>query len=426
MITQYHSPLDETVYEEQLSSGLMIRIIPKVGFSRKYAFFATGYGSVHTKFSMGGRDFVTPDGVAHYLEHKTFDTREGNALQLFAERGANPNAFTSYNMTAYYFDCTQQFEDNLELLLHFVSTPHYTQESVEKERGIIAQEIRMYEDNAESRVYENLFAAMYAHHPIRVPIAGTVESIEEITAQTLQDCHHAFYDPSNMMLCVVGDVEPTSVIAIAKRICGTSAGTVTKADLGGEEAPTPVTPRVETHMDIAMPTFALGFKCRPCEGAKAMEQEFIGELASEILIGESSYLYQKLYEDGLIDSDFSCAYDSVEGAAMLTMSGDSRDPDAVCRAVIEEAQRLIASGVDEALFERLKKSLFGRRVRDLDSFESICFRQCTYYFEGCNYFDFPKIYGNITLDTIVSFLRSAIVPEQMAISIIYPREAQST
>ncbi len=425
MKTIVYERLGETCYEERLPNGLLIRVIKKPGFAKKYAFFAINYGSIHTAYTLDGIQCTSPNGVAHYLEHKTFDMEKGNALQIFAQRGASANAFTSYSMTAYYFDCTEQFDENLRLLIEFVSVPYYTQESVEKERGIIAQEIRMYEDNADSRVYENLFAALYAHHPLRIPITGTVESIQEITAQTLNDCHRAFYDPSNMMLCVVGDVEPEAVISIARALLPGKPGGISDRSYGLPETLLPVQSRCEAKMEIAMPTFAVGFKCRPAEyGIASMRQEFIGDLASEVLVGESSALYQRLYEDGLIDTAFSCGYESVPGAAMLNAGGDSRDPEGVCRAIVEQAQQLLETGIDEALFARLKKSSLGRRLRDLDSFESICYRQCAYYFEGSDYFTFPEVYETIEKEDVLAFLKDTVRPEQMAISIIYPKGAE--
>ena len=215
MIKQY-SNLGETVVEERLSNGLLVRIVKKPGFSKAHAFLAVNYGSMDTKFEKNHVQYSSPQGVAHYLEHKMFDMPEGNIMQLFSKYGGNPNAFTSYDITAYYVECTSHFRENLELLLQYVSTPYFTQESVEKERGIIAQEIKMYEDNPDSRLYENLFAALYTHHPIRHSIAGTVKSIGEITAQTLYDCYHGFYIPQNMMLCVVGDVDCDTVLKLAE------------------------------------------------------------------------------------------------------------------------------------------------------------------------------------------------------------------
>ena len=417
-----YARLGETVYSEVLPNGLRVCVIPKRGFARKYAFFAANYGAVHTAFTLDGQLHTTPDGVAHYLEHKTFDMERGNAMQMFAQRGASPNAFTSYAMTAYYFDCTDEFEDNLRLLLEFVSVPYYTEESVEKERGIIEQEIRIYEDSAESRVYENLFACLYANHPVRVPIAGTVPSIQAITAETLNECHRTFYAPGNMMLCVVGDVEPEPVIRIAEAVLPAASGKLPEKYYGEAEPPAPAKPRVETRMEIAMPTFAVGFKCVDVPaGPEAMRREFIGDLAAEVLVGEASRLYQELYEQGLIDADFSSGHDSVPHAAMLTAGGDSRDPDAVCAAILKRAEEIVAGGVDEKLFARLKKSSLGRRLRDLDSFESICFRQCAYYFEDCDYFTFPEVYASVTVQDVVEFLRQTVRPEQMAVSVIRPK-----
>ena len=413
--------LGEVLYEERLANGLRICVIPKPGFARKYAFFAANYGAIDTSYTLEGNAVRTPDGVAHYLEHKTFDMEEGNALQAFARRGASPNAFTSYSMTAYYFDCTDRFEENLRLLLEFVSVPYYTEDSVEKERGIIEQEIRIYEDSAESRVYENLFACVYDHHPLRVPIAGTVDSIQAITAQTLNDCHRAFYSLPNMMLCVAGDVDPETVRAIAAELPAVQGEPPVRV-YGPAETMTVCRPRMETTMEIAMPTFAVGFKGQPAPvGVETMRREFIGELAAEVLMGEASELYQKLYEQGLIDSGFSSGYESVRGAAMLTAGGDSRDPDAVCRAILEEAARISREGLDEALFSRLKKSGFGRRLRDLDSFESVCYRQCAYAFEQCEYYAFPTVYESIRSDDVLDFLRQTVREERMAISVIYPK-----
>ena len=221
MIVKPYPQLGEMVYEQTLSNGLLSRVVRKPGFAKTYAFLAVNYGSMDTRFSLNGQAFSSPQGVAHYLEHKMFDMPDGNVMQLFSQYGGSPNAFTSYDITAYYVECTEHFKENFQLLLNYVSTPYFTQESVEKERGIIAQEIRMYEDSADSHVYEKLFEIMFDHHPIRNNIAGTVESIGEISAQTLYDCYNAFYVPKNMMLCVVGDVDPEKVCQIAESVLGT-------------------------------------------------------------------------------------------------------------------------------------------------------------------------------------------------------------
>ena len=292
--------LGERYWEQRLENGLLLRVVPKPGFARSYAFLGVDYGSIDTSFTRGAIPCRTPDGVAHYLEHKMFDLPEDNAMNLFAAHGGYPNAFTGYAMTAYYFDCTEQFAENLRILLRMVLTPWFPDESVEKERGIIAQEIRMYEDSADSRAYEDLFGAMFAHHPIRVPIAGTVESIGEITPQVLQDCHAAFYAPANLMLCVTGDVDPALVEEIARaESANAHAEPVPVRDYGPAEAMTCPTKRTVRHMEIAMPTFCLGFKCEPpARGLESMRREIIGDLAAEILVGESSALYTRLYDEG--------------------------------------------------------------------------------------------------------------------------------
>lgn len=414
--------LRETFYEERLPNGLLIRVIPRPDFAKTYSFFATDFGSIDTKFTMDGKVYETPAGVAHYLEHKLFDMPDGNVMQQFSALGGSPNAFTGYSMTAYHVESTENWRENLELLLRYVSTPYFTEESVEKERGIIAQEIRMYEDSSGSRMYENLFAALYQHHPIRVPIAGTVESIQDITAQTLYDCHKAFYDPSNMMLCVAGPVDPELVVESARNILPKTPGGVGGRDYGPAE---PLTAekmaRVEQNMEVSMPGFTVAFRCdTPKTGADILRQELVGDLAAELLVGESTAFYTKLYEDGLIDCDFSAGYEGVKTLGMLSIGGDSNEPERVVDAVLKEAERLGREGADEALFQRLKRSAFGRRIRELDSFENICYRMCQSTFEGAFYYDFPDLYRSITLDETVRMIRDTVVPQRAALSIIYP------
>ncbi|MCI7712381.1 MAG: insulinase family protein, partial [Clostridiales bacterium] len=214
----FYERIGEAVCRETLPNGLRINIVPKRDYAKSYAFFATRYGGMDTRFCLNGKWLDTPAGIAHYLEHKMFDTKEGNALQELAKNGAEPNAFTSNAITGYYFDSTTHFEENLEILLSFVSVPYFTEESVAKEQGIIGQEIRMIEDNPDWQIYTRMMKALYAASTARTSIAGTVESISHITAETLYDCHKAFYTPSNMVLTVVGNVDPVHVVDIARRI----------------------------------------------------------------------------------------------------------------------------------------------------------------------------------------------------------------
>lgn len=422
MEKQVYGHLEQTVYRDLLPNGLTICVIPKPGFAKKYAFFATNYGSIDTKFTLEGKAMVSADGVAHYLEHKMFDMKDGNALQLMSATGASPNAFTSYHMTAYYFECTEAFSDNLRLLLSFVSQPYFTQESVDKERGIIGQEIRMYEDSPASRLGENLFRAMYRHHPLRVNIAGTVESIAEITPEMLYDCHRAFYDPSNMMLCVAGDVDPEEVRKMALEVLPREPGGVSARDYGPEEPLAPAQSRIRQAMEVAMPMFAIGFKCPPVpEGQERLRQELLGDLAAEVLCGESSPLYRRLYEQGLIDSGFAVGYEILKGMPNVSMSGDSEDPEAVLEAILQEAQRIAEQGVDEDLFRRLQRAALGRRIRGLDSFDGLCYRLAMSQFDGCDYFAFPDLYASMTSQDVQRFIQTRITPEQAVISIIDPK-----
>ncbi len=413
--------LGESIYEARLENGLRVRVVPKKGFARKLAFLAVDFGSIDTHFTLNGEERRVPDGIAHYLEHKMFDMPEGNATDEFAARGASPNAFTSYTMTAYYFHCTEQFADNLRLLMNMVLTPYFTDESVEKEQGIIAQEIKMYEDSADSRVFEDLYAAMYPEHPVSVPIAGTVESIGEITAPLLYACHEAFYQPSNMILCVVGDVDAQEVLAIAKECSPKPCAPIAQRHYGSSKAREAGVLRRE--MPVSMPTFCLGLPCLPPEkGMAALEREIVGDLAAEILCGESSPLYTRLYEEGLIDSAFSIGYESVKDACLLTAVGDSHEPEAVCQAIVEEAKRLQQEGFDTALFERLKKSALGRRTRDLDSFESTCFRICAYELDGMDYFRFPEAYAAVTQEAVADLFAQIAGQTAPTLAIIYPKE----
>ena len=296
--------IGETVLRTTLPNGLTVAVVPKPLYRKRYAFFTTRYGGMDMRFRLDGVWHDTPAGIAHYLEHKMFDTEDGNALQVLSQNGTEPNAFTSNATTAYYFDCTEHFEENLRILLSFVSVPYFTQESVDKERGIIGQEIRMVEDTPDWRVYTNLLECLYHSSPARVAIAGTVESIAEITPETLYACHKAFYDPANMMLCVVGDVKPDEIAAIAEEILPESRGEVIERDYGQEDMRVVEKCRREA-MEVSMPQFLVGFKCPPAaDGAALMRQDIIADIACDILLGDSSPLYQRLYDKGLINGSF--------------------------------------------------------------------------------------------------------------------------
>jgi predicted Zn-dependent peptidase len=344
----------------------------------------------------------------------------------FAALGAVPNAFTGFDMTAYYFSCTDHFDTCLRLLLEFVSTPYFTKESVEKEQGIIAQEIGMYEDSPDSRIFEILMQRMYENHPVQIPILGTRESISQITPEILNLCHKAFYRPDNMLLCVVGDVDPRQVCNIALETLPQKAAVEVARQEHWQESMTCNQAPATAKMEVAMPMFYLGFKCEPAEkGAAAVRQEAIGDLAAEALFGESSGLYLRLYQQGLIDSSFGGGFETVDGMAMLCACGDSQQPEAVRDAILQEAQRITKEGVAQEDFLRMKRSALGRRIRDLDSFDSTCFRICAYHFSGFPYFDFPGIYQSVELEEILEFINRVVVPTRCGMSVIYPAQEVS-
>lgn len=417
--------LAETLLREKLPNGLQIILIPRPGFTKKLAYFVTDFGAIHTEFTLNGEKYSVPAGIAHFLEHKMFDLPGRDVSAEFAALGASPNAFTSYDMTAYYFSCTENFAESLKLLLEFVSTPYFTEESVAKEQGIIGQEIGMYEDSPESRGFEQLVGAMYEQHPINTPILGTRESIARITPDMLYACHKAFYRPGNMLLCIMGDVDMEQVVEIAKNaLPATDDTVVTRVDRWQEKMEV-TTPLTTGKMEVAMPMFQLGFKADcPEKGEPAALGEVIGELAAEALFGESSRLYMELYEQGIIDSSFGGGFETVEGMALVTAAGDSDYPEKVKEAILQEAKRLVAAGIPEEEFLRMKRSALGRRVRDLDGFSGTVFRVCAYYFTDYDYFDFPAVYRKVTARDLLDFIDQTVTQERCSLNIIYPKEEE--
>ena len=418
-----HYPmLDETVYRSVLSNGLTVAVVQRKDFSKKLAYFVTDYGSIHTEFDFEGRHWTAPDGVAHYLEHKMFDMPGDRDVSAeFAAMGAVVNAFTSFDITAYYFSCTENFSDCLRLLLEFVSTPYFTEESVAKEQGIIDQEIGMNRDAPDSRVFEDLMTCMYEHHPVRVPILGTSETIRRITPEILERCHRAFYTPGNMMLCVVGDVDPEEVASLANAVLGTQPREVAKKCNTWPEAPEVLRKEASRTMEVAMPMFNLAFKCAPTQkGEAGIRREMVADLAAEALFGESSELYLRLYEEGIIDSSFGGGFETIDGCAMLLCSGDSDDPYRVREELLRQAAKIVEQGVDAQDFLRMKRSALGRRIRGLDSFDATCFRTCAYHLSDFDYFRFPGVYAQIRAEEIQEFLKETVGQHNCSLSVIYP------
>ena len=424
MEKKLYERIGEEVFHTTLPNGLPVYIVPKKGFLRKYALFATRYGGMDMRFEKDGQWLDTPAGIAHYLEHKMFDTEDGNALQELAKNGAEPNAFTSNAITCYYFDATDKFYESLEILLSFVSIPYFTDESVQKEQGIIGQEIGMIEDNPEWQVYKQLMQALYHTSPARTPVAGSVESISHITAQTLYDCHKAFYTPANMCLVVVGDVKPERIIAAANQILPAKSGPLIRRDYGAEEELTAAEHFVTAAMAVSMPTFLVGFKCPPQHGGEEQHRfTAIGELACDVLMGESSPLYARLYAEGLINGSFGAAFDLLPGASYVYAGGDSKDPQAVAEAILAEARRLVSEGVDGDYYRRVVNANFGAALKALNSFESIAVSMAEGCFQGYDPYRFPEVYDSITVEDVLDFLRRNMTRDHMALSVITPKEA---
>ena len=412
--------IGETLYSAVLDNGLELRVIPKKDFSTCYAAFATNYGGACRRFSLDGRSLDTPAGVAHFLEHKMFDLPNGdNALSILSANGADPNAFTSSDMTCYYFQCTEGFEENLRMLLHFVSTPYFTDETVQKEQGIIAQEIRMGEDNPGIAIYYNLLGLLFAHHPIRDRVAGTVESIAEITADTLYACHRVFYAPSNMVLCVEGDVDPEAVARIAEELLPAERAPIPAADLGPDEGLLPAAPLVRAQMEVSAPQFLIGVKLDPgARGEDALRRRLVATLAMRMLCGASSPFFSRLYEQGLLNMDFDYEVDASAGTLLAIVGGESRNPDEVLAAFRAECTRIADEGFDEALFTRARRASLGARLRGLEDFDNVCVSLASGVFDGFCALDAFRLLEGVTREDCRRFVEENLTAERMAMSII--------
>ena len=422
MVTKEYRRVGETLYHAQLENGLHIYVDVKPEYNKSYAFFATNYGGMDMRFQLDGQWQDTPAGVAHFLEHKMFDTEDGNALQDLAANGASPNAFTSSAITGYYFVSTEKFEENLKTLLSFVSVPYFTAESVQKEQGIIGQEIRMIEDDPNWRVYMGLMEALYENHPVRVSVAGSIDSIAQISDRTLYDCHKAFYNPANMVLTVAGNVDPQQVCAMAREILPKEGRGDIARDYGREEPPQAARSELTMEMEVSTPIFQLGWKADPAPlGEERLRCQLVGELCAEVLFGTSSPLYADLYAKGLINNTFAGGYETFPGCAMFAAGGESRDPWAVRQAVQAEIERVSREGVDQGLWDRVKKAAYGNRVRGLNSFENLCIELAQGHFAGTEYLRFPDLFDAIEKTDAEDCIRRWMTGERSALCVVKPK-----
>jgi predicted Zn-dependent peptidase len=418
--------LGEDLYEAHLAHGMPVFVLTRPGYDKKYASFATRYGSVDSRFRRPGGDWVTvPDGIAHFLEHQMFAQEYGDAFERFSEYGASSNAFTSYTNTTYLFSCTDRFTDSLRLLLDFVQQPYFTDAGTNKERGIIQQEIRMYRDNPGWRLSEGIKAALFQRHPFRLDIAGTVESVEQITTDLLRMCWDTFYHPSNMVLSVVGDVDPNQVVELAEAALAAhprkEQGPIERAV--ADEPDTIAQPRVESEMAVARPMIALGFKETDTSvaGDAVLRREMTTEICLEALSGRSSPLYNRLYEAGVIDSTFHAYYHGERDFGLSVLTGEAGDPDAFVDGWMKGVRALLETGIDPAVFERQKRRMAGEFASSFNSPEALSYALNATYFSGSDLFAYGRLLDALTLEDVNRRLHEHFEPSRTGVSVVKPK-----
>ncbi len=426
--------LNEKIYTEKLSNGLQVIIIPKKGGTKKYAAYATHFGSINYKFKVEGQDEVVtvPDGVAHFLEHKLFEQEDGvNALDRLSKMGANPNAYTSFNHTSYLFECTENFDEVLKALIHFVQNPYLTEENVEKEKGIIGQEIQMYDDDAHWQVFFGLLNCLYGGHAITKDIAGTIETIAEITPETLYKCYNTFYDPSNMVLCVAGDVDVENTLNIIKENIKEQKVFSEIDRFYGEESEKIHKAKSEKKMNVSLPMFMLGFKDlsnaaklkanMPEEINSTIKYDVAIQILLEMLIGDSSKLYEELYTKGLINKPLGGEFSSEEDYAFSAISGEAKNYKKVIAKIKDAITELKKKGLSEEDFERTKKMLYGRFVRGFEDVTTIANMFVSDFFRGVNASKYVDAYKEIDKEYVEDVLNKHFDFDKMAVSLVLPQ-----
>lgn len=411
--------LNEKVLYTRHKSGLDIYIAPKAGYSSQYAIFGTKYGSIDNCFNVNGETLTVPQGIAHFLEHKLFESEDGDAFSRYAKTGASANAYTSFDRTCYLFSSTSRFKDSLEILLDFVQHPYFTPQTVEKEQGIIGQEIKMYDDSPDWRVMFNLLGALYHTHPVKIDIAGTVDSISQITAELLYKCYGAFYNLGNMVLCVAGDITPDDVMSVADRVLKTAKPQQVESIFEDEPAAI-VKPRVEQQLSVSVPMFNFGFKDKPSQGSESAKKEALTDILLEVICGDDSPLYRRLYYKGLINSDFSMQYFSGRSFASTIIGGESHDPDAVMAEFLSETARLQKKGIEKSSFETAKRAVYGRFAASYDSVENVANNIAGCQFMNIGPFDTIDAVAAADFDSVQRRLATHFLPESCALSVISP------
>lgn len=423
MQTTTFQQVNETLYQETLPNGLQVFLLPKMGFSKTYAVFTTRYGSIDSHFRLAnGQEIHVPDGIAHFLEHKMFEKKDRDVFKEFSKNGASYNAFTSFNRTAYLFSSTEKVEENLTTLLDFVQEPYFSEQSVEKEKGIIGQEIQMYDDNPDWNVYMNLLKAMFQEHPIRIEITGTIDSIAKITPETLYHCYETFYHPANMVLFIVGSFDPQAIMQLVRSNQAKKQFAPTpKIERIFPEEPAPVTQKqVELSLAVGLPKCMIGFKEKTTglTGEDLLKRELTTKLVLEILFGSSSELYQKLYDSGLITETFDFDFSNESDYGYSIIGGDTPDPDQLVNTIRQEITQYLEKGIDQNDFERSKRKKIGLFLRSLNSVEYIANQFTSYKFNGIDLFSVVPVLEKITLENVNQRMREHFQFEQMAVSLV--------
>ena len=407
-------------------SGLTLMLCPMKGYSTAYALFAARCGSIDDSFSTGDGEMVqVPNGIAHFLEHKLFESEEGDAFEQYAKTGASANAYTSFDRTAYLFGCTDRFRESLEILLNLVTTPYFTEQTVQKEQGIIGQEIRMYDDDPDWRVYFNLLGALYQEHPIRIDIAGTVESIAEISADLLYRCYNAFYNLNNMVLSIAGNFEIKDVVEACDKILKPAAP-VRVSTREVREPDEIRARRVEQTLEVAAPLFQIGSKGRAKSYRENILAQVTGELVCDLIAGESTALYRELYDEGLINAVFDTEVMAGPNYLVNIFSGESRDPDAVFARLTDGVRALQERGISEEDFERARRAAYGRYVGIYGNVESMAGMMVLAKLADFGAYEPLDLLGELTLNDAQAFLRENFDTERCALSVVRgPREARA-
>lgn len=419
--------LDETLYYKQLENGLDVYILPKKGFSKTFVTFTTKYGSIDRTFvPIGEQEPITvPDGIAHFLEHKMFEKEDGDVFQKFSEVGAQANAFTSFTRTAYLFSATDHIYKSTETLLNFVQEPYFTEETVNKEKGIIGQEITMYDDQPDWRLYFGAIENMYHNHPVKIDIAGTIESIDGITADHLYTCYNTFYHPSNMLLFVIGAVDPVEMMAFIEdnqnKKQFPEASNITRIF---DEEPTTVevADRV-LHMDVQKPKVYVALKAKETSlsGEEMLKHELAAQIALECLFGRASTFYTDIYEQGLIDESYGFDFSLEKGYGFAMIGSDSEQPDQLVSAIKEKlAQAEQANLFTTEDVERIKRKKIGFFLRALNSIEFIANQFTRYKFNDMNLFDVVPALEKLTVEDITEAFKTVQGVNQQTVFTILP------